>query len=233
MFKEMREGALAGIPIALGYLSVSFGIGIMAVGAGFSILEAVILSAANLTSAGQVAGIEIIAAAGTVIEIIASQFVINLRYALMAISLSQRLDESFGTPQRLLVSYGITDEIFAVAYARKKKVTPAFMAGLILISGAGWVLGTLLGAAAGEILPVAVTNALGIMLYGMFIAIVVPVLKENRHVLYVAAAAIALSLLFRYVITCISSGFSVIICAVGASVFGALLFPIDGEGENT
>ncbi|MBR2189441.1 MAG: AzlC family ABC transporter permease [Eubacterium sp.] len=233
MFKEMREGALAGIPIALGYLSVSFGIGIMAVGAGFSILEAVILSAANLTSAGQVAGIEIIAAAGTVIEIIASQFVINLRYALMAISLSQRLDESFGTPQRLLVSYGITDEIFAVAYARKKKVTPAFMAGLILISGAGWVLGTLLGAAAGEILPVAVTNALGIMLYGMFIAIVVPVLKENRHVLYVAAAAIALSLLFRYVITGISSGFSVIICAVGASVFGALLFPIDGEGENT
>ena len=231
MNKEFREGLIAGIPISLGYLSVSFGIGIMAAAAGFNIFEAVILSAANLTSAGQVAGIEVIAAAGTIFEIIATQFVINLRYSLMALSLSQRLDDSFHTPQRMILAYGITDELFAVSYAREKKVSPPYMAGLILISAAGWVLGTFLGAAAGEILPVAITNALGIMLYGMFIAIVVPVLKKDRRVVYVVAAAIALSILFRYVITSVSSGFSVIICALGAALLGALLFPVDDEGE--
>lgn len=227
MGREFREGLLAGLPIGLGYLSVSFGIGILAIGAGFNIFEAVILSAANLTSAGQVAGIEVIAAAGGVIEIILTQLVINLRYALMALSLSQRLDDSFRTPQRLLLSYGITDEIFAMAYAREKKVSPPYMGGMILISAFGWVLGTFLGAAAGEILPPAVTEAMGIMLYGMFIAIVVPVIKQDRRVLYVAAAAIALSLLFRYVLTFVSGGFSVIICAVAAALFGAVFFPVE------
>ena len=106
------------------------------------------------------------------------------------------------------------------------------MGGMILISAFGWVLGTFLGAAAGEILPAAVTEAMGIMLYGMFIAIVIPVVKRDRRVLYVSAAAIGLSLLFRYVLTSVSSGFSVIICAVAAALFGAVFFPVDDTNEE-
>ena len=140
-----------GIPICLGYLSVSFGFGILAVSkAGLSVLEAAVISATNLTSAGQKAGIDVIAAGGTLIEMILLQLTINIRYSLMALSLSQKLDRRFRTPHRLLASFGITDEIFAVCSAQQTPLTPAYMYGMILIAAAGWVTGTALGAAAGE-----------------------------------------------------------------------------------
>ena len=229
MWKDFRRGILQGIPIFLGYLSVSFGIGILAIQAGMTVAESVLLSAANLTSAGQAAGIEVIAAGGTLIEIILTQLVINLRYALMSLSLSQKLAPETGTGKRLAISYGITDEIFAVSYGQPRVVTPSFMAGLIMISALGWVLGTALGAVAGALLPASVTSALGIMLYGMFIAIFLPAAKRDRRVLCVVAIAIGISLLMRYVFDFISSGFAVILCALIASVIGALLFPISEE----
>ena len=229
MWKDFRRGILQGIPIFLGYLSVSFGIGILAIQAGMTVAESVLLSAANLTSAGQAAGIEVIAAGGTLLEIILTQLVINLRYALMSLSLSQKLAPETGTGKRLAISYGITDEIFAVSYGQPRVVTPSFMAGLIMISALGWVLGTALGAVAGALLPASVTSALGIMLYGMFIAIFLPAAKRDRRVLCVVAIAIGISLLMRYVFDFISSGFAVILCALIASVIGALLFPISEE----
>lgn len=232
MNREWKSGLIAGIPIFLGYLSVSFGIGILASNAGMSVAEAVFMSAANLTSAGQVAGIEVIAADGSVLEIIATQFVINLRYALMALSLSQKADESLKTPQRLALSYGITDEIFALCITREKKLTTGYMGGIIVISASGWVLGTFLGAAAGQILPASVTSAMGIMLYGMFVAIFLPVARRDRRVTVVVIAASALSCLFHYVFTSVSSGFAVIICALAAAFLGAVLFPVSEEDEE-
>jgi predicted branched-subunit amino acid permease len=230
--REFRSGLFAGLPIFLGYLSVSFGIGIAAVHSGMSAWESVLLSLTNVTSAGQVAGIEVIAAGGSLIEIIATQFVINLRYALMALSLSQKCDESVRTPQRLLLSYGITDEIFALCAARPKKVTTGYMGGIITISVIGWVLGTFLGSAAGEVLPPALTSAMGIMLYGMFVAIFLPAARGDSHVGMVVLAAAALSCVFRYGVPSVSSGFSVILCSLAAAFLGALLFPIDEEEEN-
>ncbi|MGN0578783.1 MAG: AzlC family ABC transporter permease, partial [Ruminiclostridium sp.] len=177
------KGLYHGIPIALGYLSVSFGFGIMAVKAGLSILAAVGISVTNLTSAGQAAGVAIIAAGGSYIEMALTQLVINIRYSLMGLSLSQRLDKSFTTPHRLLASFGITDEIFAVASAQPGKVTPWYMYGLILISFLGWSGGTLLGAAAGQFLPAEITDAMGIVLYGMFLAIIIPPARKEKSVL--------------------------------------------------
>lgn len=229
---DFREGLKAAVPIFLGYLSVSFGIGILAAGVGFSVLQAAILSITNLTSAGQAAGIEIIAAAGTVVELILSQIVINLRYALMSLSLSQKLDPRERTANRMLIAYGITDEIFAVAYGRGKPVTSAYMAGLILNSAVGWVLGTILGAFAGNILPAAVVSALGLMLYGMFIAIFLPVAKRDRHVLFVVVLSAALSTCFRFLLPGLSSGFSIIISSLVAAVIAARLFPRADEEEE-
>ena len=134
MKSQFVKGMSHGVPIMLGYLSVSFGFGIMAVKAGLPVSAAVLISALNLTSAGQAAGVTIIAAGGTIIEMILTQLTINIRYALMALSLSQKLDKSFKLPQRLAVSYGITDEIFAVASAQPEKLSPLYMAGLILVS---------------------------------------------------------------------------------------------------
>lgn len=221
----MRDG----IPIGLGYLSVSFGFGILAVGLGLSPWEAWMISATNLTSAGQVAGVGIIAAAGSYWEMALSQLIINLRYALMGLSLSQKLDDSFHTPQRLLASYGITDEIFAVAHGKPGKLKPSYLYGLILVAFVGWTLGTLLGALAGSVLPKALTDAMGIMLYGMFLAIVIPAARESRGSLLVAVLAAGLSTSVYYFLSELSSGFSVIICAVIASAAGAVLHPVEEE----
>lgn len=233
MKNQFVQGLWHGVPIALGYLSVSFGFGIMAVRAGLSILAAVGISMSNLTSAGQAAGVSIIAAGGTLIEMALTQLVINIRYSLMGISLSQKLDSSFTVPHRLIASFGITDEIFAVASSRREPIRPSYMYGLILISFLGWSTGTLLGAAAGQLLPMSVTNAMGIVLYGMFIAIVIPECRAKRSVLTASLIAVAVSVMLYFsksLLPFISDGFSIIISAVIAAVIAAALFTAS-EGD--
>lgn len=233
MKSNFLKGIYHGIPIALGYLSVSFGFGILAVKSGLSILSSAVISITNLTSAGQVAGVGIIAAGGAIMEMILTQLIINIRYALMALSLSQKLDSSFTTSKRLIASYGITDEIFAVASSQPNLITPAYMYGLIAISFIGWTSGTIIGAVAGEFLPVSITNAMGIVLYGMFLAIIIPPARKERSVLFVVAVAAGLSVMFKYLLPALSSGFAIIISALVASALGALLFPVeDKEAEE-
>lgn len=232
MRSEFLKGMTHGIPIALGYISVSFGFGIAAVRAGLSVAAAVGISASNLTSAGQAAGVEIIAAGGTLIELALSQLVINLRYSLMGLSLSQKLDDSFTVPHRLLASYGITDEIFAVAAAQPGKLKPSYMYGLILISALGWTGGTLLGAVAGQALPQMFTAAMGILLYGMFIAIIIPPSRKSRSVFGAVLIAALISLLFKFVFTKISVGFAIIISASVAAAVMALIAPVPDDEEE-
>ena len=232
MRKDFTKGLSDGIPIALGYFSVSFGFGILAAGLEIPAFYAFLISATNLTSAGQAAGVEIIAACGTMIEMIATQFVINLRYSLMGFSLTQKLDKRFNTPKRLLISYGITDEIFAVAISQKGSLSATYMAGLIALPFLGWTSGTLAGALSGQFLPAIITDAMGILLYGMFIAIMIPPAKKSKPLLLAILIAAALSMLFKYVFTFIGSGFSIILSALIASVICAALFPVREE-ENS
>ncbi len=229
--RQFIQGIKDGAAIGIGYLSVSFTFGIAAVASGLSWWEAALVSALNLTSAGQFAGITVMAAAGSYIEMAVSQFVINLRYALMGISLSQKTDRKFGTPQKLALGFCITDEIFAVAMSRKGEVGSRYFAGLALLPYLGWTLGTLAGAICGDVLPGNVTDALGIAIYGMFIAIIVPAMKQDGRVLKVTLLAVALSCCMYYLplLSGISKGFSIIICAVAASAAGAVLFPMEEE----
>lgn len=225
---DLRQGLRDGIPIGLGYLSVSFGFGIMAVQNGLSVLAAVIISMTNLTSAGQVAGLTVIAGGGTLVEMAAAQFIINLRYALMSLSLSQKLKAEFTPLSRLAAAFGITDEIFAVASGRSEEVSKKYIAGLMTIPYFSWALGTLLGGLAGEILPERLKAALGIAIYGMFIAIVVPAARRSAGVLFVALLAVGLSCGLRYIplFSGISQGFAIIICTLIAAAAGAVLFPV-------
>ncbi|MBR5271265.1 MAG: AzlC family ABC transporter permease [Clostridia bacterium] len=228
-----KTGLKDGLPIGLGYLAVSFSFGIAAVAAGLSPLEALLISMTNLTSAGQFAGIGIIAASGTYIEMAISQLVINLRYALMGISLSQKIDKSFTRPHAFLLGHMTTDEIFAVAISRVKPVTPLYYMGLATAPYIGWSLGTAMGAFFGALLPEDLRLALSVAIYGMFIAIVVPEAKKELSILVTVIIAIILSCILYYVkaFDFITSGFSIIICAVVASAIGALIFP-KGEEEN-
>ncbi len=233
MSDEFRKGLKDGVPIALGYLSVSFSVGIMAVSGGLSVFQGALMSLTNVTSAGQFAGIQIIAAGGTILELILTQFIINLRYALMSLSLSQKLSEKMTLWQRLVVAFANTDEIFAVAMSHQKSLTFPYMVGLQSLPILGWTLGTILGAVAGGILPKPLGNALSVALYGMFVAVVVPVAKKVRPVLIVVIIAAVLSCVIYYVpiFSGISAGISIIICTAVAAGLGAVLFPVEEEGE--
>lgn len=231
--ESFRKGILDGIPICLGYLSVSFAFGIFAVDSGLGILETLLISMTCVTSAGQLAAVPIIAAFGGFVELAISQLVINMRYALMSISLSQKLGPDIKMPDRFAIAFVNTDEVFAVASGRKGTVSKPYMYGLILTPWLGWSCGTLLGAVAGNILPAIVTASLGVAIYGMFVAIVVPEAKKSPPTALCVGIAVALSCLFYYTpgLSSIPSGFTIIVCAVAASALMALFAPIPEEVE--
>jgi len=225
------RGIADGFPICLGYLSVAFAFGIFAVGQGLNVWETVLISLTNVTSAGQLAGVPIMVGGGTLIEMAASQFIINLRYTQMSVSLSQKLARGFTLPHRMAVAFVNTDEVFAVSSAQKGLLGRPYMYGLILTPYFGWALGTLLGAVAGDILPEIVTSSLGIAIYGMFIAIVIPEAKASRATALCAGISVALSCLFYYVpgLNQVPSGFVIILCAVTASAILAIVSPLPVE----
>lgn len=227
-----KKGLKDGIPIALGYFSVSIAFGLMAVEAGCTWVEAMLISLTNLTSAGQFAGVTVLAHMGTYVEMALTQLVINSRYALMGISLSQKVSSKFKGIWRVILGFAITDEIFAVAIGQKDEVSRAYFAGLAVTPIIGWTSGTIVGAVLGNVMPLIITNALGVALYGMFIAVVVPAAKDSFKVLAVVGVAIAISVALYYIpaFAGISAGFAIIICAVLASAVGAAVFPVK-EGE--
>ncbi len=227
------KGLIDGLPICFGYVSVAFAFGIFAVSNGLNAPEAILISMTNVTSAGQLAAVPIIVSGGTLFELAVSQLIINLRYALMSVSLSQKLDNSVKLADRLIIAFVNTDEVFAVA-SSKESVGKAYMFGLILSPFLGWSAGTAVGAFAGSVLPAVVISALGVAIYGMFIAIVVPVAREDRHVLFCVIIAVVLSVTFKYVplLNTVPTGFTIIICAVAASTAAALIYPVSEEKEG-
>ncbi len=227
-------GIRDGIPICLGYLSVSFAFGIFAVAQGLFPWEVIIISATNLTSAGQLAAVPIICGMLPFVELALSQLVINLRYALMSISLSQKFDDKVRLFDRFAIAFFNTDEIFAVASGKADKVGRHYMYGLGLTPFLGWTIGTTLGAYAGNILPDAVTNALGIAIYAMFIAIILPAAKKHRPVLICIAIATVLSIAFSVIplLKTVSGGMVIIICAIVASTIMAVAAPVADQSEQ-
>ncbi len=229
MNQSFFKGVRHGVPIALGYLSVSFAFGIQAVGGGLTPLQAVLISMTNVTSAGQLAGLNLMVQSASLLQVALSQLTINLRYALMSLSLSQRLDGTMTTLRRMIFAFCNTDEIFAVASSQPGKVGKHYLYGLMLTPYFGWALGTLLGAVAGQLLPMFFRTALGIAIYGMFVAIVLPKCRESKAVRAVAAIAAICSVLLRYVpvLNRIGSGYAMILCALIAAGIGAWLFPVE------
>ena len=230
MKESFFRGVKAGIPIGLGYLSVSFTFGIMAVSYGFHWWQALLISMLTVTSAGQFAGIGTMLHPGQYIEMLVSQLTINVRYSFMSISLSQKTDEKFKGIWRWLFGFMMTDEIFAVA-STEKEVSRSFFAGLMTTPYLGWSLGTLIGALLGNVLPHRLMSALSLAIYGMFVAIVMPGMKESRAVVMVVLLALGLSSLFYYVpvLSQVSSGLAISICAIVAALAGAALFPLKEE----
>ena len=225
---NFRQGLRDGIPIALGYLAVSFTFGMMAASGGLSVWQASLISLTNVTSAGQFAGLSIILAGGSYLEMILTQLIINLRYCLMSFSLSQKIRPDVPLFHRFLVAFGITDEIFGLSAVKEGKVHPAYNYGMMAVAIPGWTLGTFLGALSSSLLPGFIMSALSVAIYGMFLAIIIPPAKKNRPVLFVVLGSMALSLLFSEApaLKQISSGFAIIIITLVTAGIAAIVSPV-------
>lgn len=234
MALTFQKGLRDGIPICLGYISVSFAYGMMAVENGLPVWISVLISMTNLTSSGQVAGTALMAVGASLIEIAITTFVINIRYFLMSLSLSQKLDPSMPLAARLVLAHGNTDEIFAVAMQQRGEITTQYLSGLILMPYCGWAIGTLCGGAMTSILPLSLRSAFGIVLYGMFIAIIIPPARDSRPILITLLIAAIISCLFYItpVLKELSSGWVMIICALIAAGFAAWKFPMKDPTET-
>ena len=229
--RAIAEGLGDGLAIGLGYLAVSFAFGIYAANGGMAPLTAAFLSISNLTSAGQFAGTSLIFKQAPWLEIGLTVLLVNIRYMLMSLSLSQKIRPGTGLFKRLLISYGVTDEIYAVAITKPGELGTAYMTGLMALPVIGWTIGTLLGATAGQVLPDSLRSALGIALFAMFVAIVTPPARRSRPVLAVVVIAALLSVAgsFCPYIRDIPSGWRLIACTIIASLAGALLAPVDSD----
>lgn len=233
MEQNFVKGLRDGVPICLGYLSVSFTFGLLGVGMGLSWWQATLISLTNVTSAGQFAGLTLMMEGGALIEMVIAQFFINLRYLLMSISLTQKVDERFRGIARWILAMFVTDEIFAVAMSQEKPVSRRYFAGLSLTPYLGWGFGTLAGALLGEVVPESVAQVFGIAIYGMFLAIIIPKARDSRPVLEVVVTAAALSCVIHYVpLIHLSSGLSVTLCAVVAAALGAWKHPLPKEPDE-
>lgn len=232
---DFTMGIKDGIPICLGYIAVSFSFGIMCRNSGLSVLEAVLISVTNLTSAGQFAGLSLITSAASYIEMAVTQLIINLRYCLMSCALSQKLDINTPFFHRFFIAYGVTDEIFGVSIGRPDKLSPFYSYGVIIISTFGWVFGTFLGIVSGNILPARAISALSLALYGMFIAIIIPPARDNKVLAGIIVISMALSLVFTKTpyLSQISSGFRIIILTILIAGAAAYFFPVPEESPAT
>lgn len=228
------RGMRDGIPICLGYFAVSFALGIAGRGVGMNAVQAFVMSLTMVASAGQFAAITLIGAGAGIIEMITTTVVVNLRYLLMSCSLTQKLSPETKLLHRLALSYCMTDEIFGLSISVDGFLRPVYTYGITMISVSGWCLGTVLGVVAGNILPALVTNALGVAMYGMFLAIIIPPAKENHFLGALVAVSMAASGLYSILpyLRSISSGFRVIILTILIAGIAAVIHPMEESGDN-
>lgn len=226
-------GLKKGIPIALAYLAVSFAFGIMTKTGGISPIASTIMSFLSLTSAGQFAGSKLIMISASYVEIFFTVLFINLRYALMSISLSQKIDSQVPRWKRVIMSFGITDEIYAVAITEKKEVNLKYMLGITTLPLLGWTIGTLIGSLGASIFSDNLLVAMNIALYAMFIAIIIPDCKNSLKITVSVLIAVIISVILYFVpyIKDIGFGFKIIISTVIACTIGALIYPREEESE--
>ena len=228
-----KKGLKDGIPIGLGYFAVSFAFGMMCVAGGLTVWQAGLISLTNLTSAGQFAGLSVMVAGGSYWEMALTQLIINLRYTLMSFSIGQKLERDKSWLHRFFVSFGITDESFAVSASQPGRLNPYYSYGAMCMGIPGWTAGTVLGAFCGNVLPAFIVSALSVALYGMFLAVIIPPSTKSRSVLAVVLGAMAVSTLFRIVplLKQVSSGFVIIITTLLVAGLAAWLCPVKEEEE--
>ena len=230
----LRRGARDGIPIGLGYFAVALTLGIAARNAGIAAAPMTLMSLLNNTSAGEFVAVTLIAAGAGYGEMLAMQAVANARYLLMSCALSQKLRPGAPLWQRLLLGFGVTDEIFGISIAVQGYLDPFYTFGAMLVAVPGWASGTCLGVLLGSVLPARLLSALSVGLYGMFIAVFIPPARKSRRIAVLVAISFALSYCANRLpqLAGISSGIKIIVLTVVISLAAALLLPVQEEARD-
>ena len=225
---EAAAGLRDGIPIAMGYFAVAFSLGIIAKKAGLTAGLGFVCSFFTRASAGEYGVYTLVAINAAYVEVVAMSLVANLRYMLMSAALSQKIAPATPWYHRMLMACCITDEVFGISVNHKGYTPPAYTYAAALISTLFWASGCAAGIIAGGLLPTPIVTALSTALYGMFIAIIMPPARSDRHVLYAVAASFALSGLCAMapVIGQWSAGTRTILLTVAISMAAAWLHPI-------
>ena len=229
--EEFLCGCKKGIPIALGYFPVSFSFGVLVVSSGLPLGLATLISMTNLTSSGQFAGVSLMLTNASYIEMALTLLMINARYFLMSLSLSQKIDQKMSTLQRMIISFGITDETFSLASLQHGNLTFRFMSGFILLPIIGWTCGAFACEVLMNFFFFLLQNAMGIALYGMFLAIIVPPATKSRKILEVVFISAVMSVIFFYgqMFDHLSSGFKLIIATLSGAIYGAWRYPLEED----
>lgn len=229
----LLKGIKNGIPICLGYFAVSFALGINARNVGLDAPQSFFMSLSMVASAGEFAALTLIAQGAGVFEMILTCAIVNLRYFLMSCSMTQKLSPDTSFMHRFPLAYCMTDEIFGLSVSVEGYLEPVYTYGITAISVFGWCLGTVLGVLVGNILPEIVSSALGVAMYGMFLAIIIPPAKKDRFIAAIVFASMASSYAFSVlpVLKNVSSGFRVIILTALLAGIAAAIKPVE-DGEN-
>ena len=229
------KGLRNGIPICMGYFAVSFALGIAAGNVGMNALQSFVMSLTMVASAGEFAAVTLIGTGAGALEMIMTTLVVNLRYFLMSCSVTQKLSEKTGWGHRLLIAYCMTDEIFGLSVSVDGFLCPFYTYGITVISVSGWTLGTVLGVTAGNLLPTMISQALGVAMYGMFLAIIIPPSRKERFIGGLVLISMSASWLFSVlpVLREIGSGFRIIILTLLLAGAAAAVRPVQEEHQES
>ncbi|MBP9950002.1 MAG: AzlC family ABC transporter permease [Negativicutes bacterium] len=220
---DYLQGIKAGVPIILGIIPVGVAFAIMARQSGFSILETIMMSATVFAGASQMVSVNMYSQGADLLAIILATFVINLRHLIMSTCIMHKM-KSDNVLMKALVSFGITDESFAIfTNLESEEATIGFFMGLISVTYSTWVLSTVLGAISVKLLPAIIANSLGISLYAMFIALLIPNVKSDFKLLYLM---IFTGLLNLILVNIIGGSWAMILSTLIAASVGACLIEV-------
>lgn len=220
---DYLQGVKAGVPIILGIIPVGVAFAIMARQSGFSILETIMMSATVFAGASQMVSVNMYSQGADLLAIILATFVINLRHLIMSTCIMHKM-KSDNVLMKALVSFGITDESFAIfTNLESEEATIGFFMGLISVTYSTWVLSTVLGAISVKLLPAIIANSLGISLYAMFIALLIPNVKSDFNLLYLM---IFTGLLNLILVNIIGGSWAMILSTLIAASVGACLIEV-------
>ncbi len=171
-------------PVMMGYLPIGFAYGVLAVNAGLSIFQTVLMSVIVYAGSSQLIAASLFAQMVQPFSIIATTFIVNLRHMLMSAALAPHLRE-WRNGEVAAFSFELTDESFGIHSLRfeRGENKPLASIRINLVCQLSWVIGSLIGAVTGNIIEDVRPFALDYALPAMFIALLVLQIRNRRHLI--------------------------------------------------